>query len=90
MAVNKIDSAEFYFRLALDGGKDFNTQIAASQGLCRVFERKGFTDSVAKYAERSYQLNDSAYVLATANNMQQMQAMYDYDRANEAAGLQNR
>ena len=85
MAVNKIDSAEFYFRLALDGGKDFNTQIAASQGLCRVFERKGFTDSVAKYAERSYQLNDSAYVLATANNMQQMQAMYDYDRANEAA-----
>ena len=60
LAINKIDSAEQCFRKELHYGKDLNNQIAGSKGLQKVFERKGITDSVAKYSDLAYILNDSA------------------------------
>ncbi len=76
--VNKIDSAEHYFRKLLKTGKDHNEQIAASQGLCKIYNILGNNDSVAKYSQYSYRLNDSAYIQANARTLQQMQASYDF------------
>ena len=78
LAINKIDSAEQCFRKELHYGKDLNNQIAGSKGLQKVFERKGITDSVAKYSDLAYILNDSAYSLSEMQNMQMLQASYNY------------
>ena len=77
---NEIDSAEYYFRKELCEGKDFNNQIGGSLGLRAVYELKDLPDSVAKYAVKAYDLSDSAYNLSVAENLQQMQAAYNYSR----------
>ena len=79
LAINKIDSAEFLFRKELRDGKDLNNQIAGCKGLQKVFERKAISDSVAKYANQGYILNDSAYSLSEMRNIQRFQASYNYN-----------
>ena len=75
---NQQDSAEFYFRKELRDGKDYNNQIAGTHGLSLIYERLHLPDSAYKYAQLSYEFNDSAYSLSVAENLQQMQAAYDY------------
>lgn len=79
LATNLIDSAEYMFRKELETGKDMNNQIAGCKGLQKVFEKRRLSDSIAKYATISYELNDSAYSLAEMQNMQQFQASYNYN-----------
>jgi len=79
LATNLIDSAEYMFRKELQTAKDLNNQIAGCKGLQKVFEKRRLTDSIAKYATLSYELNDSAYSLAEMQNMQQFQASYNYN-----------
>ena len=79
LAINKIDSAEFLFRKELRDGKDLNNQIAGCKGLQKVFERKAISDSIAKYANLGYILNDSAYSLSEMQNIQKLQASYNYN-----------
>ena len=81
---NNVDSAYICYRKAFEQG-DFNSRIAASQELCRLFTSLHDNDSVAKYAQLSYQLNDSAYSQNTANILQEMQATYDYSRMEKLA-----
>ena len=79
LAVNQLDSAEYLFRKELKYGKDINNQIAGCKGLQEVFEKKKLSDSIAKYAKLSYELNDSAYSLSEMQNIQKFQASYDYN-----------
>ena len=79
LAVNCLDSAEYLFRKELRDGKDINNQIAGCKGLQEVFEKKKFPDSIAKYATLSYELNDSAYSLSEMQNIQKLQASYNYN-----------
>lgn len=79
LATHQLDSAEFMFRKELREGKDLNNQIAGSKGLQEVFEMKKNSDSIAKYATLAYELNDSAYSLSEMQNMQQLQASYNYN-----------
>ena len=79
LSINKIDSAEFLFRKELRDGKDLNNQIAGCKGLQKVFERKAISDSIAKYANLGYILNDSAYSLSEMQNIQKFQASYNYN-----------
>ena len=79
LAVNSLDSAEYMFRKELQTGKDMNNQIAGCKGLQKVFEKRRLSDSIAKYATLSYELNDSAYSLAEMQNMQKFQASYNYN-----------
>lgn len=60
-------------------GKDINNQIAGCKGLQNVYERKGISDSIAKYANLGYILNDSAYSLSEMQNIQKFQASYNYN-----------
>jgi tetratricopeptide (TPR) repeat protein len=79
LAINQVDSAELLFRKELGNGKDLNNQIAACKGLQEVYEKKKMPDSIAKYSKFCYELNDSAYSLSEMQNIQKLQASYDYN-----------
>ena len=79
LSMNEIDSAEYIFRKELREGKDLNNQIAGCKGLQKVYEHRRIPDSIAKYACRAYDLNDSAYSLSEMQNMQQLHASYNYN-----------
>lgn len=79
LTINELDSAERMFRKELRDGKDLNNQIAGCKGLQEVFVHRVISDSIAKYAMLSYQLNDSAYSLSEMQNVQQLQASYNYN-----------
>ena len=79
LSINKVDSAEYLFRKELKDGKDLNNQIAGCKGLQIVYEKRRITDSIAKYAKLSYELNDSAYLQSEMQNIQKFQASYNYN-----------
>ena len=79
MAVHQLDSAEYLFRKELRDGKDLNNQIAGCKGLQKLYEKKKISDSIAKYANWGYILNDSAYSLSEMQNIQKLQASYNYN-----------
>ena len=85
MSVNKVDSAEYIFRKELREGKDKNNQIAGCKGLQNVYEQRRNSDSIAKYATLSYELNDSAYSLSEMQNIQKFQASYNYNHQKRLA-----
>ncbi len=79
------DSAESCFRKLLRTGKDYNHQIAGAIGLAKVFERKGWPDSTAKYFKYGYEMNDSMYADKVTGDVERIQAMYDYSRSQKIA-----
>ena len=79
LGINKVDSAEYLFRKELGQATDLNNRIAGCKGLQEVYSRKGFVDSIAKYANLGYILNDSAYSLSEMQNIQKFQASYNYN-----------
>ena len=81
LSVNQLDSAEYQFRTLLKKGKKLNQQIAGYKGLQEVYERKECSDSIAKYANLGYILNDSAYSLSEMQNIQKLQVSYNYEHA---------
>ena len=81
LAVSKIDSAEMMFRKELREASTLNHLIAGSKGLQEVYSRKGIVDSVAKYANLGYELNDSAYSLSEMQNIQKLSLSYNYNHA---------
>ena len=90
IAINKLDSAEFLFRKELRDGKDLNNQIAGCKGLQELYEKKEISDSIAKYATLSYELNDSAYSRSEMQNIQKFQASYNYNHKKELAEKESR
>ena len=79
LAIHKLDSAEYLFRKELRKGKDLNNQIAGCKGLQELYEQRRIPDSIAKYANLGYLLNDSAYSLSEMQNIQKLQASYNYN-----------
>lgn len=85
LATDQIDSSEYLFRKELRDGKDLNNQIAGCKGLQKIYEHKKIPDSIAKYATLSYELNDSAYSLSEMQNIQKLQASYNYNHKKHLA-----
>jgi len=85
LAINEIDSAEYLFRRLLRYGHTLNDEIAGSKGLQYVYEKHRNSDSIAKYADIGYRLNDSAYSLSEMENIQRLKASYDYNRHKQIA-----
>ena len=79
LANHQLDSADYYFRKELRDGKDLNNQIAGCKGLQAVYEQRRIPDSIAKYANLGYELNDSAYSKSEMQNIQKLQASYNYN-----------
>ena len=83
--VNRLDSAEYWFRKELHDGKDFNNQHAGAKGLAGLYQILHKPDSVAKYYQYAYEMNDSIYTKRTAKEIERIKAMYDYTRHQEKA-----
>ena len=79
------DSAESRFRLLMNTSDNANDLEAAYKGLYTLYKRYGKMDSIAKYAELCYMIQDTTFSTLTTDNMQRMQAMYDYTRHQEMA-----
>ena len=84
LATNQSDSAEYYFRklLRLGQGEDIE---GAYKGLYLLYQKKGNRDSVAKYTELCYLLNDQSYREAATEKMRHMQSLYNYSRNQKIA-----
>ena len=77
---NVLDSAEYYFRKELCDGKDFNNQNAAAIGLAELYQKHHRPDSIAKYSQYAYAMNDSMHAHRTTKEVERIQSMYDYTR----------
>lgn len=78
-AMGQLDSAEYFYRKELEAG-DWNNRQAAYRGLRMLFEQKGQTDSVCKYAPLQCEAVDSDYQEKLSQNVLNLHEMYDYSR----------
>ena len=85
LAINRYDSAEYYFRKELREGKDFNNQNGGAHGLAILFQKNHQLDSAVKYSLYSYTMNDSVYARMATNEIERARGLYDYTRIQEMA-----
>lgn len=78
-ATGQLDSAEYYYRKEQEV-TDWNNRQAAYRGLRMLFEQKGLTDSICKYAPLQCEAVDSAYQEMLSQHLQNLLEMYDYTR----------
>lgn len=85
--INQTDSAEYYFRKLQrsHANIDFNCREACSKGLYLLYKRFNQKDSVAKYAEQAYNINDSIIKEMSTTSIQRIQSHYDYTRHQQIA-----
>ena len=79
-ATGQLDSAEYYYRRELAATTDWDNRQAAYRGLRMLFEQKGLTDSVCKYAPLQCDAVDSAYQEMLSRDLQNLQELYDNNR----------
>lgn len=85
LAIEKPDSAKDLFQRLLDSSLNSDLHEAGYHGLYLLYKKTGQKDSLAKYADLCYQLNDAGYASEATQNMQQMQALYNYSRSQKEA-----
>ena len=85
LAKEKADSAKYFFQKLLDPTLDDDQHEAGYRGLYLLYKYIGKSDSLAKYADLCYQLNDASYSSNATAEMQQMQALYNYTRSQKEA-----
>ena len=78
-AIGKTDSAEYFYRKELEA-QDWDNRQAAYRGLRMLFEQKGLTDSVCKYAPLQCDAVDSSYQEMLSQHLQNLHELYDYNR----------
>ncbi|MDO4196016.1 MAG: hypothetical protein Q4D33_07665, partial [Prevotellaceae bacterium] len=78
---NKIDSAQLCFRQL---GTEKENE-GAYKGLLLVYQQLHQPDSMAKYAILYTQASESGYINKNSQTVEQMTAMYDYNRHKEVA-----
>lgn len=82
---NKLDSAYITLNKSLQLSKSYSNKAAATRGLARYYEKINNPEAAAKYALLSSEYNDSDFVATRSDQLQQMYAMYNYDRHKELA-----
>lgn len=85
LGINRVDSAEYYFLRQLKEGHDYNNQIGAHRSLSLLYEHLGQYAKAYYHASRAYEVNDSAYLFSVAQNLQQLQTSYDYQKHQQEA-----
>lgn len=78
--MNRLDSAEFYYRKVSFRGMPFVGQDPMFRGLLSVFSKRHQSDSIAKYARLYGMANDSSIALKDRDVVAQMTASYNYSR----------
>ena len=77
----KVDSALVcYHRVLQKSGSWQMGEVLGYKGLFQAYKKMGISDSISKYAQLYSAANDSSNVFRSANQITQMQALYNYDR----------
>ena len=83
--INELDSAEYYFRKCARTAKNYSDLKYCFDDLADIYRKRNRPDSVAKYADLARMMTDSAYAQMSTEHLQQMQAMYNYNRYRQTA-----
>ena len=83
--INKLDSAEYFYRKIFHQGMPFVVQDLMYGGLLSVFTKRHQADSIAKYARLYCMANDSSIALKDRDIVAQMTATYNYSRLQKEA-----
>ena len=81
VGVNKLDSAENYFRRLFD----YNYNYEASKGLLYVYQHRKDIDSVLKYSELCEKYIDKVIRDDRSETLARMSAVYDYSQSQQIA-----
>ena len=81
----KNDSSYIFFKQSLEQSKSYSNKAAAMKGLSRYYSIINNPMLAAKYALLSSAYNDSDLISTRNSQLQQLQAMYDYNRNKELA-----
>ena len=88
--VNKLDSAEFYYRRISRPNMKAAQKDPMYRGLLSVFKKRHQADSIAKYAQLYCEVNDSSIAKKDQELTAQMASLYNYNRyKNEALEKEN-
>ena len=88
--LNKIDSAEYYFRKCLGNTNSHFNCKDSYEGLEDVYKKRHIPDSVAKYSDFARITTDSMYAEMNTTHLQQMRAMYNYNEYKLSAEVYKR
>lgn len=82
---NNLDSSYSCFKQSLEQSKSFANKVMATKGLAQYYTKINNPTLAAKCALLSSAYNDSALVATRYGQLQQVQAMYDYNRNKDIA-----
>lgn len=85
LALGKMDSAYSCLKQSFEQSKSFNNLAVSTKGLAQYYALTNQTDLATKYALLSSEYNDSDLIVTKLGQLQQIQAMYDYNRNKEIA-----
>lgn len=85
LAAGKADSALILFRRLITPERTPSQKEAGYRGLYLYYKQTDQKDSLAKYADLSYQTNEENYAQVATQEMQQMQSLYNYSRSQRLA-----
>lgn len=85
LGINKVDSAEYFFRKGLSCSSSFSNTESACRGLAALYKQLNQVDSLVKYTEMARVANDSAYACMTTEKLLHMKTLYDYGQQQRIA-----
>ena len=86
LSINDYDSARLCFDKCLKTTSNYPNDFGYSyEGLTELYKKLHRPDSVAKYSKLTRQMTDSFYTRMSTEHLQQMQAMYNYNRYRQNA-----
>ena len=86
LSINDYDSARLCFDKCLKTTSNYPNDFGYSyEGLTELYKKLHRPDSVAKYSELTRQMSDTFYARMSTEHLQQMQAMYNYNRYRQTA-----
>ena len=83
--VNRLDSAEFYYRKVYRPDMSYVFLDPMYRGLLSVYSKLHLADSIAKYAQLFCMVNDSSIAVKDQEIVAQMTASYNYNRIQQEA-----
>ena len=87
MFTGQLDSACYILQQSLKFSKSFSNKAATTKALAHYYAKVNQPSLAMKYALQSSEYNDSDLIEARKTQLQQVQAMYDYDRNQEIARM---
>lgn len=85
LAVGKMDSAYSCLKQSFEQSKSFSNLAASTRGLAQYYAKTSNPVLAAKYALLSSAYNDSDLIATRQGQLQQVQAMYNYNRNKDIA-----